>query len=520
MTAPEKPCDPRVHAERTRLKNKWPDAWRDGMRVGLGLPLTGARERGDYPKGFHGWALDQRNAWFAAFNIGFLQRRAAPMTPDDDQWKSYFDPADLAESDNQKRQKRARARTKRKDNGPRDIPPLENEPEAAPPDLGEVDAADALAAMPPPRGWLLGTVFCRTFLSSLIAEGGAGKTALRYAQLISLAIGRSLTGEHVFLRCRVLIISLEDDLDELKRRVFAVAIHHGVNPEELRGWLFFAAPGAAIGKIMTLDRGGRPTPGSLAAAIEAAVVRRNADIVALDPFIKAHAVPENDNAMIDQVAQILSDLASKHNIAVDIPHHVRKGPSDPGNADRGRGASAARDAARLVYSLSTMTSDEAETFDIPEEQRRFYIRMDKAKVNIAPPATKAQWFKLVSVALGNASDLYPSGDEVQTVEPWRPPQTWEGLDSGSLNRVLDVIEAGLENGERYTDENAARTRAAWRVVQHHAPDKSEAQCKEIIRQWIKNRVLACEQYHSASERKARTGLRVNNARRPGTTSDG
>src|SRR3954454_13984233 len=74
----------------------------------------------------------------------------------------------------------------------------------------------------PPRGWLLGTVFCRRFLSSLLADGGVGKTATRIAQLISLAIGRSLTGEHVFLRCRVLIISLEDDRDELRRRVYAV----------------------------------------------------------------------------------------------------------------------------------------------------------------------------------------------------------------------------------------------------------------------------------------------------------
>lgn len=33
----------------------------------------------------------------------------------------------------------------------------------------------------PPRGWLLGNMFCRRFLSSLIADGGTGKTALRIA---------------------------------------------------------------------------------------------------------------------------------------------------------------------------------------------------------------------------------------------------------------------------------------------------------------------------------------------------
>jgi hypothetical protein len=63
--------------------------------------------------------------------------------------------------------------------------------------------ADALrAGPPPPREWLLGNVFCREFLSSLIGDGGVGKTAVRYAQYLSLASNRSLTGEHVFLRAR------------------------------------------------------------------------------------------------------------------------------------------------------------------------------------------------------------------------------------------------------------------------------------------------------------------------------
>jgi len=60
--------------------------------------------------------------------------------------------------------------------------------------LGEVDAGDVIGK-PPPREWLLGNIFARTFMSSLLADGGVGKTALRLAQLMSLAIGRSLTGE-------------------------------------------------------------------------------------------------------------------------------------------------------------------------------------------------------------------------------------------------------------------------------------------------------------------------------------
>jgi hypothetical protein len=353
------------------------------------------------------------------------------------------------------------------------------------------DAGD-VAAPPRPRAWLLGTVFCRTFLSSLIAEGGAGKTAVRYAQYLSLTTARPLTGEHVFQRCRVLIVSLEDDAEELDRRIFAARLHYGISAEEVKGWLFLAAPGASAGKLMTLDRKGRPVRDALAPSLEAVIVGRAVDLVALDPFVKAHGVAENDNKMIDEVAQILTDLAAKHNIAVDIPHHVSKGASDPGNANRGRGASAAKDAARLVYTLTAMTAEEASAFGVPEEERRSFVRMDSAKVNIAPPMAKARWFRLVGVPLGNGTDLYPNGDEVQTVEPWSPPETWEGLDIATLNRILDTIAAGLPNGERYSDENAAKTRAAWRAAQQHAAGKTEAQCREMIRQWVKNGVLTTD----------------------------
>src|SRR5882672_1473101 len=81
-----------------------------------------------------------------------------------------------------------------------DIPDIRVVAQSTKPTLGEWDAG-ADIEVPQPRGWLLGNVFCRRFVSSLIADGGVGKTTLRTVQLLSLAIGRSLTGEHVFQRC-------------------------------------------------------------------------------------------------------------------------------------------------------------------------------------------------------------------------------------------------------------------------------------------------------------------------------
>ncbi len=275
----------------------------------------------------------------------------------------------------------------------------------------------------PPRGWLLGTIFCRRFLSSLIADGGVGKTALRVAQLISLATGRSLTGEHVFQRCRVLIVSLEDDKDELRRRVYAVLKHHGLDPSALKGWLFLAAP---KGLRLAEMKDGAPVRGQLEGHISDAIENLKVDVVSLDPFIKSHGLGENDNNAIDFVCTLLAKIAIEKNCAIDLPHHTKKGSgAGAGDADRSRGASSMKDAARLVYTLTPMTPEEADQFGVPEAERRTLVRLDSGKVNIAPPAHKASWFRLIGVPLANGAGIYPKGDEVQTVERWDPPDTWD-----------------------------------------------------------------------------------------------
>src|SRR5262249_52233793 len=155
---------------------------------------------------------------------------------------------------------------------------------------------------------------------------------LRYAQLLSLATGRMLTGDYVFERCRVLIVSLEDDADELRRRILSVRLRYNIKPSDVKGWLFLSSPGADAGKLMTLDQRGRLSRGALAENLEGTITRRKIDIVSIDPFVKSHSVDENSNSAIDDVVQVLTDLSAKYNIAVDIPHHISKGIAAPGNA--------------------------------------------------------------------------------------------------------------------------------------------------------------------------------------------
>jgi hypothetical protein len=376
--------------------------------------------------------------------------------------------------------------------------------------LNEWDAGDH-TDLPPPREWLLGNQFCRRFLSGLLAPGATGKTALRMLQYLSLATGRPLTGQHVFKRGRVLLLSLEDDDTELRRRLAAARMHHGIDPDELKGWLFCATPkGIKLADV----KDGAKVAGPLEAMLRDTIQRRQIDLLGLDPFVKLHALEENDNGSMDFVCDLLVKLAIEFNIAVDVPHHTKKGQQTAGDADAGRGASAARDAGRLMYTLTRMTDGEGETFGIPADQRRLFVRLDSSKVNIAPPSGEATWFKLIGVHLDNGTVDYPNGDDVQTVISWQPPKTWGGLSSAQLNAALDEIEAGLPNGQRYSDAGPAKTRAAWPVVQGHCPDRTEPQCRQIVNTWVETGVLFNDEYDDPIDRKTRKGLRVCHGKRP------
>jgi AAA domain len=376
--------------------------------------------------------------------------------------------------------------------------------------LDEWDAGDDPGPIPP-RQWLLGNQFCRGFISSVVAAGGTGKSALRLLQLISLAIGRPPCGQHVFRRCRVLLISLEDDRNEMERRIKAVLDHYKIDRAELKGWLFCASP--KLAKLAVMNRKVRSV-GPLEQQIRDAIARRQPDIISLDPFIKTHGLQENDSGDMDFVCDLLARMAVEYDIAVDSPHHVHKGQITPGDADSGRGSSGIKDAGRLVYTLAPMSADEAKTFNIDPDLRCSYIRLDPAKINIAARATKATWFHLIGVTIENGTEDYPNGDTIQVVEPWSPPSTWADTSVETLNRILDDIAKGMENGQRYTNAPASKDRAVWPVIQKHYPDKPEAQCRTIISAWLDSGLLYRDEYIDPVDYKKRKGLYVDSAKRP------
>jgi AAA domain-containing protein len=393
-------------------------------------------------------------------------------------------------------------------------PAEDNDDWERPPEPARLDSWDPAEDKDPilPREWLLGRLFCREFVSSILGDGAVGKTAFRIACALSLAARRNLIGEPVWQRSRVLLVCFEDSRDELRRRVRAAMAYHNVTDDEVGGWLRLAAVSRGDLKFAG-SANGAICRGRLAETLECEILEHKIDVLILDPFIKTHSLPENSNEAIDYVAGMLTELATKHRIAVDVPHHVRKGAAIPGDADAGRGATAAKDAFRLVYTMTKMSEETAKAYKLSDSERRSLVRVDSGKVNIAPPSD-ARWYRLVSVELGNGTPQYPHGDDVAVIEPWTLPDLFEGLTIAVMNAILDDVDGGLPDGEMYSDDNAATKRAAWKVVAKHTTGKNDAQCREIIRIWVRNGVLVYEEYWDKKHGRTATGLRVDPAKRP------
>ena len=310
--------------------------------------------------------------------------------------------------------------------------------------------------------------------------------------------------------CKVLIVCLEDDMKELRRRVRAAMLHHGVSTADVKGWLVLTTPRKL--KIAELDKRGKvAVEGPLLRALTKLVDDHKFDLVCIDPAVKAHAVVENDNPQMDVFATMLADLSQEKNIAVDLLSHERKAGAGanaaaPGDIGRNRGATSLKDAMRLAKTLTGMSESEAKALGVSDEARLSLVRYDNAKVNIAPPSRKTTWFRIVNVNLGNGTPTYPHGDNVQAAEPWEPPALMAGMDVENLNIVLRRLGAGMENGQKYSTASGATDRAAWRVLQEQFPEMEEAQCKAVIKDWNDAGMFEIDKYDDPKRRDKATGI--------------
>ena len=210
-------------------------------------------------------------------------------------------------------------------------------------------------APPKPDRFTIASYLPRKAVTLMTATGGIGKSLLALHAAVCVATGRP------FLGCaidgnKVAYLSLEDDLDRVKRRLY-----YCVAPADAE---------AVVSNMKIIDRYGKQThvvstehgavvvsdtPDEIVAAFKGSGI----DLLIIDTLVRSHSVNENDNALMSTVLVAYEKLANELDCAVLLLHHVPKGKVT-GVAHMARGASAISDNARSGIGLIPAAKTEVE----------------------------------------------------------------------------------------------------------------------------------------------------------------
>jgi hypothetical protein len=293
----------------------------------------------------------------------------------------------------------------------------------------------------PKREWLYGRHLVRKYVSITVAAGGTGKSLKSISEALSMASGYKLLHDSINQPLTVWLFNLEDDADEMDRRIIGCMTHFDLQASDIAG-RFYRDSGRNQPLVLAKQTDGRTMICEpVYAALRAEILERGVDVLVVDPFVSSHQVPESDNGAIDLVAKTWGRLADECGCAIELIHHVRKSGVTESSADSARGASALVNAARSVDALNPMTSDQAEGFGIhPDEVWRFFRAVD-AKSNLAPRGGQ-RWFKLESVALGNGTGPLDEGDSVGVCTSWTPPGLMDDITGEDAARAIAALVEG------------------------------------------------------------------------------
>jgi hypothetical protein len=291
------------------------------------------------------------------------------------------------------------------------------------------------------REWLYGYLLIRKFVTATVAPGGVGKSSLGAVESLAQVSGKDLLGVFPPRQLRVWLWNLEDPQEETERKIQAAAMHYGLTAEDIGDRLFVDSGRDQPLVIATTTRTGAVIVRPVVDSLVAEIIERKIDVIKIDPFVSCHEASENDNQAMDLIVKEWGKVADRGNCAVELYDHTRKmgGTETEVTVESSRGGKAKTDACRVVRAINRMTKDEGAKAGI--DNHRLYFKTFNDKANLQPPADKSDWFKLVSIDLGNGP-LNGPGDSVGVVTQWEWPDPLAGMTAADFDKVAAVIRAG------------------------------------------------------------------------------
>lgn len=324
----------------------------------------------------------------------------------------------------------------------------------------------------PPRPWLVENLLLRGAITGLVAPPGVGKSTFELAVAVALARG----GDGFLgmaakdgLPKRVLVVNVEDDEDEMLRRLHATLMHHKLSYKELRPFIhiYDRNNGVAL-KIAKRDKNRRPWTTREFAALEEYVSAHDIDLVCFDPLVDLHELEENSNAEMAYVMDALRQLSWRTQAATLVVHHTKK-PSGAsaggyaGDLNSARGAVAFGGNVRVLRTMYGMTEAEAKELHVAENRRWRFVRVDDGKRSYGRKQDTV-WLELTSVRLTEHEEAHTlaKADLKAAAEEY-----YETLAAAVCNAVVERGDKGMKIeeaaefirdtvfGESFTSDKAA-----------------------------------------------------------------
>jgi RecA-family ATPase len=280
-------------------------------------------------------------------------------------------------------------------------PPLDAtpaEPKQLPPLVLQRLPEDWQLLTPQPRRWIVADYLSAATATLLISLGGLGKSYLTLFLTICVALGIDFCGKKC-AQGRVVIVSGEDDFNEIWRRLIGLAQHLGLllqrsAVEQLRENIEIldvkqwrrAQGGSPV--LTKSERGGAvltPFVGHLARNIG------KANVVVIDTVSRFNGAEENSNDAAARLIDAFEIIAEETQSAVlALAHTGIKGRTEEVNQYSSRGASAFSDNARSVLVLAPLSGELVDKITDPSQYakatRNDLLRLCHTKSNYAKRA--------------------------------------------------------------------------------------------------------------------------------------
>jgi len=176
-----------------------------------------------------------------------------------------------------------------------------------------VRLAHQLEARPEEQRWLIEGLWSREAVGIVGGEPKCGKSFLALDMAVSVAAGTPcLRRFPAIQRGRVLLFAAEDSTTVVRQRLVGIAAAAGLSLESLDIHVIIAP-------VVRLDVEADQK------RLEDTVRALRPVLLVLDPFVRLHRVDENVSAEVAPLLDYLRGLQRRHQLAVVLVHHARKG---------------------------------------------------------------------------------------------------------------------------------------------------------------------------------------------------